>query len=167
MWRASLLLAHKRVPDHDLLMRVSNDNFSWSVYAGEFIEVGEFPYCSSIGEFHIATTLCDNMQKSSWRRVVDGDIPTSIGRIGLLDKLYELCCVERSSNASIATKNGGVELLTSLCDFLHCRSSKPLVSALRTLSSIIHVAYLNVDELLMEIIDGQREGMGDRPELVV
>ncbi|KAK8960206.1 hypothetical protein KSP40_PGU007345 [Platanthera guangdongensis] len=54
---------------------------------------------------------------------------------GLLDKLYELCCVEGSSNASIATKNGGVELLTSLCDFLHGRSSKPLVSAL---SSIIH-----------------------------
>ncbi|KAK8949650.1 hypothetical protein KSP39_PZI005938 [Platanthera zijinensis] len=58
---------------------------------------------------------------------------------GLLDKLYELCCVDGSSNASIATKNGGVELLTSLCDFLHGRSLKLLVSALRTLSSIIHV----------------------------
>ncbi|KAK8952161.1 hypothetical protein KSP39_PZI004170 [Platanthera zijinensis] len=59
-------------------------------------------------------------------------------RAGLLDKLYELCCVEGSSNASIATKNGDVELLTSLCDFLHGRSLKLLVSALRTLSSIIH-----------------------------
>ncbi|KAK8938804.1 hypothetical protein KSP39_PZI011434 [Platanthera zijinensis] len=57
---------------------------------------------------------------------------------GMLDKLYELCDVEGSINASIATKNGGMELLTSLCDFLHGRSSKPLVLSLRTLSSIIH-----------------------------
>ncbi|KAK8963017.1 hypothetical protein KSP40_PGU004845 [Platanthera guangdongensis] len=64
------------------------------------------------------------------------DVTVELAKLaGLLDKLYELCCVGGSSNASIATKNGGVELLTSLCDFLHGRSSKPLVSAL---SSIIH-----------------------------
>ncbi|KAK8930921.1 hypothetical protein KSP39_PZI016701 [Platanthera zijinensis] len=75
---------------------------------------------------------------------------------GLLDKLYELCCVEGSNNASIATKNGGVELLTSLCDFLHGRSSKPLVSALRTLSSIIH-----------DVQSTHTFGQSDGPKIVV
>lgn len=74
----------------------------------------------------------------------------------LLDKLYDLCCVEGSNNPSIATKNGGVELLTSLCDFLHGRSLKLLVSALRTLSSIIH-----------DVQSTHTFGQSDGPKIVV
>ncbi|KAK8965949.1 hypothetical protein KSP40_PGU008963 [Platanthera guangdongensis] len=43
-----------------------------------YSQIGEFPYCSLIGEFHMATTLCENIQKSSWRRVADDDIPVGI-----------------------------------------------------------------------------------------
>lgn len=55
--------------------------------------------------------------------------------IELLNKLYDLCSAEGSENASIATRNGGVEVLTSICS--SARSEKALVSSLRALSSII------------------------------
>lgn len=58
--------------------------------------------------------------------------------VELLDKLYTLCSVEGSGNASIATKNGGIELLTSICSALHVKYERPLVSALKTLSSFLH-----------------------------
>lgn len=56
---------------------------------------------------------------------------------GILDKLYDLCSVEGSENAAIATKNGGVELLASICGCLYGRLERPLVSAFRVLSSIL------------------------------
>ncbi|KAI0494820.1 hypothetical protein KFK09_024963 [Dendrobium nobile] len=56
---------------------------------------------------------------------------------GMLGKLYDLCSVEGSENAAIARKNGGVELLTSLCGLLYGRLEMPLVTALRVLSSIL------------------------------
>lgn len=56
---------------------------------------------------------------------------------GMLDKLYDLCRVEGSDNAAIATKNGGVELLTSLCGFFYGRLERPLISTFRALSSIL------------------------------
>ncbi|KAH0451989.1 hypothetical protein IEQ34_019288 [Dendrobium chrysotoxum] len=56
---------------------------------------------------------------------------------GMLDKLYDLCSVEGSDNAAIARKNGGVELLTSLCGLLYGRLERPLVTAFRVLSSIL------------------------------
>ncbi|XP_058088585.1 uncharacterized protein LOC131235417 [Magnolia sinica] len=58
--------------------------------------------------------------------------------IELLDKLYALCSIEGSSDASIATRNGGVELVTSICAALQARHERPLVSALKALSTFIH-----------------------------
>lgn len=54
----------------------------------------------------------------------------------LLNKVYDLCSMEASENASIAARNGGVELLISICS--SARSEKPLVSALKALSFAIH-----------------------------
>ncbi|PKA55479.1 hypothetical protein AXF42_Ash006681 [Apostasia shenzhenica] len=56
----------------------------------------------------------------------------------LLDKLYDLCRIEGSNNVSIATRNGGVELLVSLCGAIQGRLERSLVSALMVLSSIVH-----------------------------
>lgn len=56
----------------------------------------------------------------------------------LLDKLYSLCSVDGSDNASVATRNGGVELLNSICSLLDVKFEMPLVSALKTMSSLLH-----------------------------
>ncbi|KAL5992673.1 hypothetical protein ACLOJK_013592 [Asimina triloba] len=58
--------------------------------------------------------------------------------IELLDKLYILCSIEGSSDRSVVTRNGGVELVTTICSALHGRHEQPLVSALKTLSIILH-----------------------------
>ena len=55
----------------------------------------------------------------------------------LLDKLYGLCSVDGSDNATIATRNGGVELLTRICSSLNVKIEGLLVSALKALSSIL------------------------------
>lgn len=60
------------------------------------------------------------------------------GMVELLDKLYALCSVEGSGNASVAKRNGGVELLTSICSALDVKHGRPVVSALKTLSSFLH-----------------------------
>lgn len=56
---------------------------------------------------------------------------------GLLHKLTDLCGVEGSGNAAIATKNGGVELLCSICSKLRA-CTRLLVSALNALASLLH-----------------------------
>ncbi|KAG0499547.1 hypothetical protein HPP92_004238 [Vanilla planifolia] len=60
------------------------------------------------------------------------------GLVSLLDKLYELCKSGGSDNASIVTKNGGVELLTSLCSAIHDGLERLLVSVFRVLCSILY-----------------------------
>ncbi|XXG86548.1 hypothetical protein AAC387_Pa11g1419 [Persea americana] len=60
------------------------------------------------------------------------------GMVELLDKVYALCSIEGSGNASVATRNGGVELLTSICSALDVECERPLVAALKTLSSFLH-----------------------------
>ncbi|XP_068640990.1 uncharacterized protein [Aristolochia californica] len=56
----------------------------------------------------------------------------------LLDKLYAECCIETSANTSIATRNGGVEVVTALCSALSEGFERPLVSALKTLAAFLH-----------------------------
>lgn len=56
--------------------------------------------------------------------------------IELLNKVHDLRSMEASENASIAAKNGGVELLISICS--NARSERPIVSALKALSFVIH-----------------------------
>ncbi|KAK9988282.1 hypothetical protein SO802_028521 [Lithocarpus litseifolius] len=55
--------------------------------------------------------------------------------VELLDKLAELCGVEGSGNAAIATKNGGVELV---CSKIRSGWERVLASALKALASLLH-----------------------------
>ncbi|KAF2316624.1 hypothetical protein GH714_041965 [Hevea brasiliensis] len=57
---------------------------------------------------------------------------------GLFDKLTELCSVEGSGNAAIAVKNGGVELVCSICSKIPIGSKQVLVSALKTLALFLY-----------------------------
>lgn len=79
------------------------------------------------------------VSKSDDQRVVTADETMDFDRlVVLLDKLYDLCSVEGSDNASIATRNGGVELLTSICSLLHVKFEMLVVSSLKAMSSLLH-----------------------------
>lgn len=57
----------------------------------------------------------------------------------LLDKLGDLCGGENSGNAAIAARNGGVELLTSICSKVSgCGVHKLIVSALKAFTPLLH-----------------------------
>lgn len=59
--------------------------------------------------------------------------------VELLDKLAELCGVEGSGNAAIATKNGGVELVCSVCLKIPTSGcERVFASALKTLALLLH-----------------------------
>ncbi|KAL7002780.1 hypothetical protein U1Q18_003937 [Sarracenia purpurea var. burkii] len=58
--------------------------------------------------------------------------------IVLLDKLTDLCSIEGSGNAAIATRNGGIELVCSVCSKLLGGCDQGLVSALKTMASLLH-----------------------------
>ncbi|KAI8014341.1 Armadillo repeat-containing protein 6 [Camellia lanceoleosa] len=58
--------------------------------------------------------------------------------IVLLDKLADLCSIEGSGNAAIAMKNGGLELVCSVCLKLRGGSDRGLVSAFETIASLLH-----------------------------
>ncbi|KAM6541679.1 hypothetical protein CsatB_006126 [Cannabis sativa] len=57
---------------------------------------------------------------------------------GFFEYLAELCSVQGSGNAAIATKNGAVELICSLCSEIQIEQEKALVSALKAMSSVLH-----------------------------
>ncbi|XP_059311853.1 uncharacterized protein LOC132063363 [Lycium ferocissimum] len=67
-----------------------------------------------------------------------------------LDKLNDACNVDGSGNAAIATKNGALQLVCSICSKL---ASDGLVSALNTLVSLLHD--LQSTEIF-RVIDGPR-----------
>ncbi|KAF4391600.1 hypothetical protein G4B88_030751 [Cannabis sativa] len=56
----------------------------------------------------------------------------------LFENLAELCSVQVSGNAAIATKNGAVELICSLCSEIQIEQEKALVSTLKAMSSVLH-----------------------------
>ncbi|KAG5548090.1 hypothetical protein RHGRI_013699 [Rhododendron griersonianum] len=58
--------------------------------------------------------------------------------VDLLDELTELCLMEGSGNAAIGTRNGGIELVCSVCLKLRGGSDRSLGSGLRALASLIH-----------------------------
>ncbi|KAK2991476.1 hypothetical protein RJ640_016511 [Escallonia rubra] len=58
--------------------------------------------------------------------------------IELLNKMSDLCRVQGSGNAAIASKNGGVELVSSICSKLRGWSNHGLVSALNTMAAFLH-----------------------------
>lgn len=56
----------------------------------------------------------------------------------LLDKLSELCCIEGSGNVAIGVRNGGVELLCSLCSKLQIGWEQVVVLAFKAIASLLH-----------------------------
>ncbi|TXG64381.1 hypothetical protein EZV62_011375 [Acer yangbiense] len=76
--------------------------------------------------------------------------------VGLFDKIIELCGSNGSGNAAIATKNGGVELVCSVCCKIRIRtqSNSALVSSLKTMSLFVHVS-LYVMYVLLSLADVQ------------
>ncbi|KAK9096689.1 hypothetical protein Sjap_022186 [Stephania japonica] len=56
----------------------------------------------------------------------------------ILDRLWSLCSVEGSGNASIATRNGGLDLLISICFKIDPQCGRALDSGLKAMSSLIH-----------------------------
>ncbi|THG20869.1 hypothetical protein TEA_024089 [Camellia sinensis var. sinensis] len=65
--------------------------------------------------------------------------------IVLLDKLADLCSIEGSGNAAIAMKNGGLELVCSVCLKLRGGSDRGLVSAFEAIASLLHGHVDSVD----------------------
>lgn len=61
----------------------------------------------------------------------------------LFDKLTELCGAQGSGNAAIATKNGGVELVCSICSKIRNGYERALVSALKTMAALLNGINLN------------------------
>ncbi|KAJ4963310.1 hypothetical protein NE237_023249 [Protea cynaroides] len=55
-----------------------------------------------------------------------------------LDKLGDLCSTPGSGNASIAVRNGGVELVCSICSKIRAGCERSLVSALNAMASLLH-----------------------------
>lgn len=60
--------------------------------------------------------------------------------VEVFDKLTELCSIEGSGNAAIATRNGGVEVVCSVCSKIRvgCEGDSVLVSGLTTMASLLH-----------------------------
>ncbi|KAK9166865.1 hypothetical protein Scep_002056 [Stephania cephalantha] len=56
----------------------------------------------------------------------------------ILDRLWSLCSVEESGNASIATRNGGLDLVISICSTIDPQCGRALDSVLKAMSSLIH-----------------------------
>lgn len=75
---------------------------------------------------------------------LDSDLNDEISKRDLnellefLDKLTELCGDQGSGNAAIATRNGGVELLCSICSKIRSGWEQLLISALKALASLLH-----------------------------
>jgi hypothetical protein len=57
--------------------------------------------------------------------------------VELLNELCQLCYVAGSENSTIATRNGGIEALTSLCSSLDCEFESSLALGLKALSLIV------------------------------
>ncbi|XAR72877.1 hypothetical protein NMG60_11019663 [Bertholletia excelsa] len=90
-------------------------------------------------------TMMDNPVMKSLERLkqLNSDWTDRIGdqkdvdeMVALLDKLGDLCSTE--GNAAIATRNGGVELICSVASKLRGGCDQGLVSALKTLASLLH-----------------------------
>ncbi|XP_028765879.1 armadillo repeat-containing protein 6 [Neltuma alba] len=58
--------------------------------------------------------------------------------VELFDKFTEVCNVEGSGNAAVAAKNGSVELVCSACSKIPKGCDRALVSALKTMASLLH-----------------------------
>ncbi|KAK6776163.1 hypothetical protein RDI58_027164 [Solanum bulbocastanum] len=80
-----------------------------------------------------------------------------------LDKLNDACNVDGSGNAAIATRNGAIELVSSICSKL---GSEGLVSTLKTLVSLLHdlqsteiFRETNGPKMVMNILNNRKENL--------
>lgn len=71
---------------------------------------------------------------------LNSDPNTQIGDeiVELLDQFSELCNSEGSGNSAIASRNGAVELICSICSKVPTGCQRILVSALKAMSSLLH-----------------------------
>ncbi|KAK1313385.1 hypothetical protein QJS10_CPA06g02124 [Acorus calamus] len=69
-----------------------------------------------------------------------GDVVDNLESVSaLLDELCTLCLNGGSDgDVAIATRNGGVELICSICSSLDPRHERPLVAAFKVLASLLH-----------------------------
>jgi len=76
--------------------------------------------------------------------------------VGLLDELVGLFTgVEGSGNVAIGVRNGGLELVCSICSNIPIVSEKVLVSALKTLALLIHgMCFYLYRMMLFVLLDG-------------
>ena len=77
--------------------------------------------------------------------------------IVLLDELVGLLTgVEGSGNVAIGVRNGGLELVCSICSNIPIGSEKVLVSALKTLALLIHgMCFCLYRMMLFVLLDGR------------
>ncbi|WOL19981.1 armadillo repeat-containing protein 6 [Canna indica] len=80
--------------------------------------------------------VVSSLGSSKWNTATKD--PNSQELVKLIDTLYGLCSIEGSDNATITSRNGGVELLTSICSSLDVEFETPLTLSLKALSSILH-----------------------------
>ncbi|MCD7470491.1 hypothetical protein HAX54_010406 [Datura stramonium] len=83
-----------------------------------------------------------------------------------LAKLNDVCNVDGSGNAAIASKNGAIELVCSICGKLGSGFNQGLVSALKTLVSMIHdlqsteiFRESNGPKMVMNILNNRKENL--------
>ncbi|XP_074360984.1 uncharacterized protein LOC141701208 isoform X1 [Apium graveolens] len=84
---------------------------------------------NKLKQFEIDSS-CDNFKIKS-----DFDLEEVIG---VLNELTELCGVEGSGNAMIATRNGGLELVCLICSRVPSGCGRGLVSCLNALAYLLH-----------------------------
>lgn len=97
----------------------------------------------------------------------DANETADLEMVALLNKLRDLCSAEGSDSASIATRNGAVELLSSICAALRFTPEKPLVSALKAMASILRDVQSTEafrqsggPKIVVEILNGSRRNAG-------
>lgn len=67
--------------------------------------------------------------------------------VEVLELLVELSSVTESGNAAIATRNGAVELVCSVCSKIQIEHERPLVSSLKALALLLHGILLTYSNL--------------------
>lgn len=76
-------------------------------------------------------------------KILDADCGGFGEMVEVFDKLTELCSIEGSGNAAIATRNAGVEVVCSVCSKIRVGSGgdSVLASGMTAMASLLHGIY--------------------------
>ncbi|GMJ09771.1 hypothetical protein like AT4G33945 [Hibiscus trionum] len=90
-------------------------------------------------EDHPAMQCLDKLNQLSSDSKHQFDAQDSVQIMEILNNLSELCCANNgdSGNAAIVVKNGGIELVCSICPKIPTESRQSLVSCLKTMASLL------------------------------